>query len=381
MALQKGDKLNKGKYTIVKELGDGRFGITYLATVNSSISKEKKRKFLGLFSLPKQEKLQNQKPEKVVIKTLNDKMYEQAKDGELEKRKNDLLTEAEALSNCKHPHIVKFKKHFCKDEKLYLVMEHIAGDNLATLLESLPGNIMPEPQALAYIKQIGEALITVHENELVHRDVKPDNIILRAGKEEAILIDFGLARRFEDIQTTVNPTINSKLDPITYAFFAPELYDPTAKRGAYTDVYSLAATLYFLLTGEVPPSAEKKKELVAPKEFNPKISDAVNKAIIQGMEFDWEKRPQTMAEWLALLPLPVVEKEPESPPPKKEPLKLQDIISLFLTLLGILATLLVGLYSQETREKIEKFFPSPSPSPTPKSIEGAKLIDRNTSNF
>ncbi|NEP44324.1 MAG: serine/threonine protein kinase, partial [Okeania sp. SIO2H7] len=220
MALQKGDKLNNGKYTIEETLKVGRFCITYLATVNSSVPK-------------------------VVIKTPKDEMYEYVQD--IERCNNNLLAEASALSSCKHPHIVKFKKHFTEGEKVYLVMEHIAGDNLANLLETLPDKIMPEPQALTYIKQIGEALTAVHKSELVHRDVKPDNIILRAGKEEAILIGFGLARGLEDILTTVNLTIYDNLDPTIYAFFAPELYGPTTNRGPYTDVYSLAATLYFLL--------------------------------------------------------------------------------------------------------------------------------------
>ncbi|NEP40895.1 MAG: hypothetical protein F6K35_17350, partial [Okeania sp. SIO2H7] len=87
---------------------------------------------------------------------------------------------------------------------------------------------------------------------------------------------------------------------------------------------------------------------------------------------------QTMAEWLELLPLPAVEKEPESPPSKKEPLKLQDIINLLLAVLAIVVAVLVGLYPQEIREQIQKFFPSPSP--TPKSIEEAKGLDRNNSN-
>lgn len=362
MTLQPGDKLSKGKYTIKEKLKTGRFGITYLATVNSGASKEKKRNFLGRLRPPKQEEPPNQKPETVVIKTLNDGIYEQAKNEEIEKRNNDLFKEAMALSSCKHSHIVKFKYPLLEGGKVYLIMEHIAGDDLATL----PDKTLPEKDSLTYIKQIGEALIEVHENELIHRDVKPANIILKAGKQEAILIDFGLARGFDDILTTVNPTTAKGFAP-------PELYDPTAQRGPYTDVYSLAATLYFLLTGKVPPNAQNrhKEKLVDPKNFNSSISDYVNKAIIKGMELDWEKRPQTMAEWLKLLPLPVVEKKPEPPNSEREALKLSQqqtiigIIALVVGLLTILVTFVVTLYPQETREKIEQILPSPSPTPTP----------------
>jgi serine/threonine protein kinase len=355
MALKEGDKLSKGQYTIQDKLKIGRFCITYLATVNSSLSKEKKWNFLGLLNPLKQEQPQNQKLEKVVIKTLKDEIYEEAKDEVIEKRNNDLFKEAIALSRCKHPHIVTFKYPLLEGGKVYLIMEHIAGDDLATL----PDKTLAEPAALSYIKQIGEALTTVHENKLVHRDVKPANIVLRAGKAEAILIDFGLARGFDDILTTVNPTTAKGFAP-------PELYDPTAKRGPYTDIYSLAATLYFLLTGEVPPNAtdRHKKNLVAPKKLNSSISDSVNKAIVKGMELDWEKRPQTMAEWLALLPLPAVEPEPEPPNSEREDLKLSKqqiligIVSLFLAILTLLAT----LYGSEMKEEIEKFFPSATPT-------------------
>ncbi len=358
MALQPGDKLSKGKYTIQDKLKTGRFCITYLATVNCRVSQNEKTSFFGLLNWLKQEQPQNQKPEKVVVKTLNDEMYEQAQDGDIEKRNNDLFKEAIALSRCEHPHIVKFKYPLLEGGKVYLIMEHIAGGDLTTLSEKT----LQENEALTYIKQIGEALIVVHKNELIHRDVKPANIVLRMGKELAILIDFGLARGFDDILTTVHPTT-------TKGFAPPELYDPTAKRGPYTDVYSLAATLYFLLTGEVPPNAQNrhKEKLVPPKKLNPNLTDAVNKAINQGMQFHSEDRPQTIKEWLELLPLPVEEKPPETPNSEAEALKLskqQTIVGIIGIIVTALITILVGLYAEEMKEKIEQVLPSSSPTPT-----------------
>jgi len=342
MTLQAGDELPNGKCTIVKELGKGRFGVTYLA--------------------------KDSHDNNLVIKTLKDNMYDELSPDEINKFQNKLLAEAAKLAECQNAHIVKFKGSFLELPRVYLAMEHIAGDDLA----SLPDKTLPETDALNYIQQIGEALTVVHQKGLLHLDVKPDNIILRAGKPEVVLIDFGLARGLDDGLSTRN---TSTAD----GFAALELYDPTAPRGPYTDVYGLAATLYVLLTGKIPPSAMKislkQEQLIAPKKVNPniKISDAVNKAIMLGMKLDAEDRPQTIKEWLELLPLPGEEKPPETPNSEEEALKLSKqqtflaIVAIVVTALIGLLTILITLFPQETRQMIENFFPSPSSSPTPQS--------------
>lgn len=277
MAFQPGDKLKNGKYTIERELGKGRFGVTYLA--------------------------KDAKEQKWVIKTLSDDLLNQLTQPEIDRLQDKFWQEAVNLANCKHPHIVKIKEIFREGQLVCLVMEYIPGKDLA----KLPTKIWSEAEILPYIRQIGEALQVVHENGLVHRDIKPDNIMIRSpqaplnkGGEEAVLIDFGLAKGFDNPLTTVNSTSVDGFAPI-------ELYDVNAERGAYTDVYSLAATLYFLLTKEVPPSAEKRSrnqaKLVPPKQINSQISDKVDQAIREGMRLAPEERPQTMQEWLNLLGL------------------------------------------------------------------------------
>ena len=171
-------------------------------------------------------------------------------------------------------------------------MEYIPGDTLANQIQ----RGLPEEEALKYIRQIGEALIEVHRQGLLHRDVKPANIIVRAGQYEAVLIDFDLAEEFD------HPLTSRWRDE---PFAAIELNSSTRKRRAYTDVYSLAATLYHLLTGQTPASAIKRKDgtkyLKPPKEINPRISENVNQAILKGMEVEPQDRPQTMGKWLRLL--------------------------------------------------------------------------------
>lgn len=271
MAWEKGQQLQKGKYTLEKKIGEGGFGITYRA-------KDDQGKI-------------------VVIKTLNEEIKNHP---QFPKFQQDFINEAIRLAKCNHPHIVKIYEVIQEQSQWCMVMEYINGEDLATTIEK--NGILSESEALRYIQQIGEALTVVHNNNLLHRDIKPHNIMLRSDRPEAVLIDFGIAREF-----TQNLTQNHT-QFISNGFAPIEQYDFNAKRGCYTDVYALAATLYCLLTGTIPTSATLRAldlTLDSPKQFNPKISDRVNDAILKGMEFKPEDRPQTIQEWLNLLGEPL----------------------------------------------------------------------------
>ncbi len=267
MAWVSGQQLQDGKYTIEKELGEGGFGITYLARDNHG--------------------------NLVVIKTLNNTVQKRS---DFAKFQQDFLNEAIKLAKCSHPHIVQIHEVINENDLWCMVMEYIDGEDLGSLVEN--HGILSEDIALKYIQQIGEALTVVHNNGLLHRDIKPQNIMLRYGKSEAVLIDFGIAREFK-------PNLTGTHTQMLAPGFAPiEQYDARAKRGAFTDVYALAATLYSLLTGELPTIAPMRAivtELEEVKKINSSISDRVNHAIIKGMEIKPENRPQSINEWLSLL--------------------------------------------------------------------------------
>ncbi|MEH2243224.1 serine/threonine protein kinase [Nostoc sp.] len=267
MAWVLGQQLQSGKYTIEKELGKGGFGITYLA-----------RDDLGRY---------------FVIKTLNDKVQRRP---DFTKFQQDFLNEAIKLAKCSHPHIVKIDEVIYENPLWCMVMEYIAGEDLASRIENQ--GVLSEAEALRYIQEIGEALIVVHNNGLLHRDLKPQNIMLRSGNSEAVLIDFGIAREF-------TPNITQTHTQVLSDGFAPiEQYDKRAKRGAYTDIYALAATLYSVLTGEIPTLAPLRAigtPLEEPKKINSSISDKVNQIILKGMNIKPEERPQSVKEWLSLI--------------------------------------------------------------------------------
>ena len=267
--------LQNGQYIIQKVIGGGGFGETYLAE-------------------------DTEENRLVVIKTLNREQREKPDFAEIQKR---FRKEALDLSKCYHPHIVQVYDNFPEDGLWAIVMEHIDGDDLAAYLENYTAEngYLSETEALRYIDQIGQALECVHERKLLHRDVKPNNILLRRESKEAVLIDFGLAREFQPGK------IRSMTASKTEGYAPIEQYERRGDFGYYTDVYALAATLYSLLTNRVPiPAnyrAEEDVKLSPPQKFNQQISDKVNAAILKGMELEPVNRPQSVREFRELLGL------------------------------------------------------------------------------
>jgi eukaryotic-like serine/threonine-protein kinase len=272
MALNPGQVLQKGRYTIERELGRGRFGITYLAKRSDG--------------------------ERWVIKILNPSVLAALSPEERDRLETMFWQEAVKLEKCSGtPHIVKTAMPFKEGPIVCLPMEYVSGQSLA----DRPEPKLSESTALEYIRQIGEALAVVHERGLVHCDIRPANIFLklRGNQAEAMLTDFGLALSCDaELTRTRTQERSDGFSPI-------ELYSRGKPVGPYTDVYSLAATLYELLTGEVPVSAEDQKlqgqALLSPQVKNPEISAKTTKAILAAMALMPEKRPQSVKDWLQLL--------------------------------------------------------------------------------
>jgi serine/threonine-protein kinase len=263
-----GKTLQNGKYTLDQELGRGGFGITYKATHHL---------------------LQ----QVVVIKTANEALRQDANFANFQQQ---FQAEGRRLALCPHPGIVRVIDFFVEEGLPFLVMDYIPGQTLDKLVSL--DKPLPEAIAIAYIRQVGTALTAVHQFGLLHRDVKPQNLILRQDSNQVVLIDFGTAREFSPgaVQTHTN-VLSEGYAPI-------EQYLPQASRTAATDVYGLASTLYTLLTGRVPlPSILRDRQpLAAPRDLRPDLSPAVNQAVLRGMAIEPQHRPASVQEWLALLP-------------------------------------------------------------------------------
>ncbi len=263
-----GKALQNGKYTLDQELGRGGFGITYRATHH----------WLN---------------QVVVIKTINDALRQDQQFANFQRQFQD---EAKRLAMFVHPGIVRVNDFFVEDGLPYMVMDYIPGPTLAQVV--FPNAPLPESTAIAYVHQVGAALNAVHHLGLLHRDVKPQNLILHQVTGQVILIDFGTAREFSPGMTQTHTSMFSE-------GYAPiEQYLPQTKRTAAIDVYGLAATLYSLVTAQVPIASilRDRQPLLEPREFRPDLSPRVNQAILRGMALEPHHRPATMNEWLALLP-------------------------------------------------------------------------------
>ncbi len=336
MVWDKGKQLQGGKYTIEEVRRRGRFSITYLA--------------------------RNSQGNLVIIKTLDDVLRHQPGFEDLQE---SFVKEAVQLSSCKHPNIVKLLELPFQEDKLRcLALEYIDGEDLQRRSQ----NILPEAKALEYIRQIGAALEVVHQNNLVHRDVKPANIMIRGGSSDAVLIDFGLARGFDYKKLSVSA--DQVAEP---GYTPPELYSQTVEIGAYTDIYSLAATLYNLLTGEIPTNAKERLQnntpLKEPKEWNSKISDKTNSAILRAMEMKCEKRPQSIQVWFDLLGLQPPSVVVDTGGDKLAKIQTRyGILSFWVGVAGFFVAVIAiftGMFGNEIKERFIKPSPQPTSTSTP----------------
>ncbi len=286
-----GHPIQDGRYIVEQVLGSGGVGVTYLA----------KEKDSGRL---------------VALKTLNAMMQIR---NDFSKHQEKFVQECFRLAKCSHKHIISVYD-VCQEEELWcMVMEYIPGGNLEQLVRSK--GVLSQPEALQYIYQIGQALSYIHQKQILHRDIKPANIMLREDIQEAVLIDFGLAKDF--VEDKIQTHTNSRTEG-----FAPiEQYEKQAKRGTYTDTYALAATLYYLLTLKLPipaPFRQQGMSLIAPQYHIPNISNRVNQAILKGMEFLPADRPTSVKEWLEMLlgnrSISLSQSKIKMPPPPPPPL-------------------------------------------------------------
>jgi serine/threonine protein kinase len=208
--------------------------------------------------------------------------------------------EFRAASILDHPNIVRALDYGTSGTSPYLVMEFVEGESLGQRLER-DGKI-PETEAIRIIAQVAQGLHRAHKQGLVHRDVKPDNILVTPDGV-AKLADLGLVKEME---ADLNLTRTGR-GLGTPHFMAPEQFRNAKNADARCDIYSMAATFYQMVTGDLPfkscgpLDAWMKKiqnELTAPRKINPALSERIDWAIRRGMSADTEQRPATCREFI-----------------------------------------------------------------------------------
>ena len=278
--LPPGTRLQQDKYIIEKTLGEGGFGITYKA-IATDFSAEVAIKELC--------------PDKFTREGFKiiypNSMPPKAREEQIQK----FQAEVESLQRCLHPHIVRVYDWFEENNTAYLVMEFVEGKPLAQILKV--EKKLPEARIKKYFLQVANALKVVHSNNLLHRDIKPDNIIIN-DEDKAILIDFGAAREFM-------AGITKKMTAMLTPGYAPlEQYAHFGKRHPSTDFYAFCASMYHGLTGVIPvasPARIKPDSLVPPRQIVPSISRQIERVILTGMKLESEERFQTADELINAL--------------------------------------------------------------------------------
>ncbi|MCB9098498.1 MAG: protein kinase [Anaerolineales bacterium] len=200
-------------------------------------------------------------------------------------------TEAEVLRRLRHPGLPGVTEDFTENRRQYLVMELIEGQDLAQIVKE-NGLLNPE-QALDYLIQVCRIVDYLHQQNIIHRDIKPQNIKITY-KGQALLVDFGIAKIAEDGGHTA---LGAKA--VTEGYSPPEQY--SGHTDARSDIYALGATLYTLLTGQKPPASTKRytetEGFVPPEQITPGLNPDISRAIMHAMELKAVDRPLSVASW------------------------------------------------------------------------------------
>lgn len=231
--------------------------------------------------------------------------------GLVDKLRNKFKDEARAIWGLRHRGIVRVTDVFDENGTSYYVMDYIEGTPLDKMLAK--NSPMAESEAIGYIARVCDALTYVHSNNRLHLDIKPANIMIdREGN--AVLIDFGASKQYDEVDGHNTSTV-SGLTP----GFAPieQMDNDVTVFTPATDVYSLGATLYNLLTGKVPPSASALASMRLP-ELPDHISPATRHAVISALRLNKFDRPQSAEEFKQML-------EDAAPAPQPAPIPTQPL--------------------------------------------------------
>ena len=283
MHLKPNTLLQGGKYRIVRFISSGGFGCTYEAEHVMLDERVAIKEFFVKDFCNRDEATAH-----VTVGT-------QSKKGLIDKLKRKFVEEAKMLYRMQHTGIVRVFDIFEENGTAYFVMDYIDGSSLSEIVNK--EGPLSEARAVRYIRQVAEALKYVHERDRLHLDIKPGNIMINQ-EDQAILIDFGASKQYDEQDGENTSTLLG-----TTPGYAPleQMGNDVVKFMPATDIYALGATLYKLVTGITPLSANL---LASGEELEPlpeNISEATRKAVEEAMRTNKKKRPQTIDDFLILL--------------------------------------------------------------------------------
>lgn len=274
-ALATGTILNSGtrKYEIKKVLGQGGFGITYLA---ASIVDVDNIPIEAQFAIKEHyiSSMNERQGTSVAISNENNT-------AEIKESIDSFIVEAQRLNklSLNHPGIVRVNESFRANGTAYYVMEYIKGQSLREFVKHSSGGRLSEEEALKLFRPIAETIGYLHENKVTHLDIKPDNILIRENGQP-VIIDFGLSKHYSSKGT---PTSTIKAAGCSAGYSPMEQYVGITTFTPEADIYALAATLLYMLTGKDPIISTEITPDSIRNSLPVEVSEQTKEAIVKGM--------------------------------------------------------------------------------------------------
>ncbi len=280
MALRAGAILN-GRYVIGRVLGQGGFGITYLALDDRNKARVTIKEYFPAEFASRSGGSHTVTP------------YPGEREESFFFGMKQFREEARSLSAFRdNARIVRILGYFEENGTAYCVTEYVDGESLSEYVKNCGGRLFPE-EADELLLPLMDAMEQLHAKGLQHRDIAPDNVLVLADGTTK-LIEFGTARHSTGEQS-------KSLDVGLRHGFAPyEQYTRRGQQGTFTDVYAMAATYYYAVTGRVPPDAMERSaadELIPPRELGVKLPERTEAALLRALSLQAEDRFQTMGEF------------------------------------------------------------------------------------
>ena len=273
-----GTTLCNGKYVIERVIGEGGFGITYFArhTLLNHAFVIKEFFVSGRC-------VRDTHHHTISLQDISPETFA--------KYRQRFVEEAKTLINLDHPGVVKVVDIFEENNTSYIVMPFVEGETLQHIVDTR--GKLPYDVAVNYIAQLSEAVAYIHDRHILHRDIKPDNLMITP-ENKVVLIDFGSAREF------VNDEVQRHTAILTQGYAPPEQYASTSRKGNYTDIYAIGAVFYFAVTGEKPIDSASRsiEQLVEPIKLVPNLPVEANRPIMKAMQLKPEDRHQTIQEFM-----------------------------------------------------------------------------------
>ena len=286
--LKPGTKLLQGQYTIVRYIAAGGFGITYLAKNGLDRDVVIKECFPGSFC----------RRSRFMVGARS-----RAHESEFGQIVRLFVQEAKSLSRLIHPNIVGVHQVFEENNTAYMAIDYVNGHDLQKIIDTDRTSLQPSMVMMMLRKLLG-AVAFIHEHGMLHRDISPDNILIDH-RGEPILIDFGAARQQA---TRIGGRALSALRVVKDGYSPQEFYIGGVTQSGASDLYSLAATFYHLITGEVPPNSQARLVRLAESGADPYrpiagLAEGYPAAFLEAIDAALKVLPkeriQTAREWLA----------------------------------------------------------------------------------